>query len=246
MNTFGVDTAGQGFEPGGRQVRPLPRQPADQGALQWLNKLWNDGLIDPEALSQKNETLREKMMNRRIALMADWAWPYWATVTAGKTAVTETVLLPYPTVPGVAKSGVNVTYNPNGGGGILITKNAKNPDAIARLRERGLEGLRSPDDRRRQVGAPADAPARQPRHHVGLGPEGPQAVLRVPGRHARRGRQLQQDAERRLRPEPAHRPGQRLQLLHRQPDRSPWTGSSRCTSSTTTSRTSPPRGRTTP
>jgi putative aldouronate transport system substrate-binding protein len=131
MNTFGVDSAGQGFGLVGGKYVHLRDNPQTKAALQWLNKLWNDGLIDPEALSQKNETLREKMMNRRIAVMADWAWPYWATVTAGKTAVTETVLLPYPTVSGVARSGVNVTYNPNGGGGILITKNAKNPDAIA-------------------------------------------------------------------------------------------------------------------
>jgi putative aldouronate transport system substrate-binding protein len=131
MNTFGVDTAGQGFGLVNGKYVHFRDNPQTKAALLWLNKMWNNGLIDPEALSQKGETLREKMMNRRIAIMADWAWGYWATVTAGKTPVTETVLLPYPTVSGVAKSGVNVTYNPNGGGGILITKNAKNPEAIA-------------------------------------------------------------------------------------------------------------------
>lgn len=131
MNTFGVDTAGQGFGMVGGKYVHFRDNPQTKAALQWLNKLWLDGLIDPEALSQKNETLREKMMNKRVAVMADWAWPYWATVTAGKTAVTETIQLPYPTVSGVAKPGVNVTFNPNGSGGLLITKNAKNPDAIA-------------------------------------------------------------------------------------------------------------------
>jgi len=131
MNTFGVDTAGQGYSLVNGKYVHYRDNAQTKAAFQWLNKLWNDGLIDPEALSQKNETLREKMMNKRVAIMADWAWPYWATVTAGKTAVTETVLLPYPTVAGAAKSGVNVTYNPNGSGGILVTKNAKNPDAVA-------------------------------------------------------------------------------------------------------------------
>lgn len=130
MNTFGVDTAGQGFGLVGGKYVHFRDNPQTKAAFKWLNSMWNEGLIDPEALSQKNETLREKMMNRRIAVMADWAWPYWATVTAGKTPVTETILLPYPTVSGVAKCGVNVTYNPNGSGGLLITKNAKNVEAI--------------------------------------------------------------------------------------------------------------------
>ncbi len=132
MNTFGVSTAGQGFDMVDGKLTHFRDNSQTKAALQWLNKLWLDGLIDPEALSQKNETLREKMMNKRIALMADMAWPYWATVTAGKTPVTETVLLPYPKVTGVAKSGVNVTYNPNGSGGLLITKNAQNPEAIVK------------------------------------------------------------------------------------------------------------------
>lgn len=133
MNTFGVSTAGQGFDMVNGKFTHFRDNAQTKAALQWLNGLWQEGLIDPEALSQKNETLREKMMGKRIALMADWAWPFWQTVTAGKTPVTEMALLEYPTAPGAAKSGVNVTYNPNGGMGILITKNAKNPEAILKL-----------------------------------------------------------------------------------------------------------------
>jgi len=135
MNTFGVSTAGQGFDMVGTKLTHYRDNPQTKAAFVWLNTLWQEGLIDPEALSQKNETLREKMMGKRVALQADWAWPYWQTVTAGKTAVTEMVLLEYPSAPGATKSGVNVTYNPNGGGGLLITKNAKAPatEAILKL-----------------------------------------------------------------------------------------------------------------
>jgi ABC-type glycerol-3-phosphate transport system substrate-binding protein len=131
LPTFGVSVAGQGFEMVGGKLVHFRDNPQTKVAFQWLNTMWNEGLIDPEALSQKNDTLREKLMNKRIALQADWAWPYWQTVTAGKTAVTEMVHLPYPAAPGVAKPGVNVTYNPNGHFGMLVTKNAKNPAAIA-------------------------------------------------------------------------------------------------------------------
>lgn len=132
MNTFGVSTAGQGFEKVGSEYVHFRDNPQTKAAFQWLNTLWNDGLIDPEALSLKNETLREKMMGKRVALQADWAWPYWQTVTSGKTAVTEMVLLEYPTAPGATKPGVNVTYNPNGSGGLVLTKFAKNPEAVVR------------------------------------------------------------------------------------------------------------------
>jgi ABC-type glycerol-3-phosphate transport system substrate-binding protein len=132
MNTFGVDTAGMGFQMVNGKLVNWRDNPQTKAAFKWLNSLWVDGIIDPEALSQKNDTLREKMMGKRVALMADWAWPFWQTVTAGKTAVTDMVLLPYPSVPGVAKPGINVTYNPNGSAyGLMITKNAKNPDLVA-------------------------------------------------------------------------------------------------------------------
>jgi len=134
INTFGVSTAGQGFDKVGTKMTHIRDNPQTKAALQWLNSLWIDGIIDPEALSQKDDTLREKMMGKRVAMMASFAWPYWQTVTAGITPVTDMAFLEYPTAPGAAKSGVNVTYNPNGGGGgILITKNAKNPEAIVNL-----------------------------------------------------------------------------------------------------------------
>jgi len=131
LSTFGVSVAGQGFDVLNGKLVHFRDHPQTKVAFQWLNTMWNEGLIDPEALSQKNDTLREKMMNKRIALQADWAWPYWQTVTAGKTAVTEMIQLPYPTAPGAAKPGVSVTYNPNGHYGLLLTKNAKNIPAVA-------------------------------------------------------------------------------------------------------------------
>ena len=139
LNTFGVSTAGMGFDDYDGEFIHYRDHPQTKAALQWVNTLYRDGLLDPEALSQKNETLREKMMGRRVAAIGDWAWGFWQTVTAGVTPATEMVLIDYPQAPGASRPGVNITYNPYGSNGLLITTNAKNPDAVARFADYAYE-----------------------------------------------------------------------------------------------------------
>ncbi len=132
-STYGVTTAGNGFElqSDGKflNYRDDPRLVT---ALKWLNDMNRAGVVDLELVSQKNEQLQQKLTNKRVGLVPDQAWGFWGLVTAGQGPVTELLKVPFPKVDGVSSLGVQGTYNPNGTSGIFVTKNSKNPDAIAK------------------------------------------------------------------------------------------------------------------
>lgn len=133
VSTFGVSTAGMGFQQLANGSLQNFRDNANTiKALKWLNKLQREGLLDKELISQKDEQLASKLTNKRVALLADEAWPFWGTVTAGKGPVTDLLYLNYPKVAGVSKLGISVTYNPLGTQGVFVSKKNKNPDAVAR------------------------------------------------------------------------------------------------------------------
>lgn len=130
---FGVSTAGNGFEQQANgsflHYRDDPRLVQE---LTWLNKLNREGLLDAEIASQTDEQLQQKLTNQRVALVADEAWRFWGTVTAGKGPVTDLLKIKFPLAPGVTKLGVMDTYNPLGTTGAFVTTRSKNPDAVAK------------------------------------------------------------------------------------------------------------------
>lgn len=131
-STFGVSTAGMGFEKIGNDFVHYRDNPKLKDALLWLNRLYRSGCIDREITAQKNEQLREKLMRRRVAMLADAAWNWWPAITSGVTPATEMEFIHYPRVTGVKSLGVSNIYNPWGSSGLLITTSCKNPDAVAK------------------------------------------------------------------------------------------------------------------
>lgn len=134
LTSFGVSTTGNGFEKqdDGSYLH-FRDDPRTKDAFAWLNKLYREGLIDQELVSQTNEQLVQKLTNQRVALIPDEAWGFWGTVTAGPGPVTELIKLPFPKAPGVTKLGISGTYNPLGTTGAFVTTNSKQPDAVAKF-----------------------------------------------------------------------------------------------------------------
>lgn len=133
LTTFGVSvTYGQGFDIYDGELMNFRQHPDTKRAYEWMNKLYLMGVMDPEFTTQTNDTLIEKLMNRRIALMANPAIDFWNAVTAGKSPATELIYLPFPKVEGVEKLGTSLTYDPYGNNGWLLNKDCSNKEAVAR------------------------------------------------------------------------------------------------------------------
>jgi ABC-type glycerol-3-phosphate transport system substrate-binding protein len=139
LSTFGVSVAGSGFDDYGGTMIHFRDHPKTKEALMWLNKLNSMELLDIEFVTQTNQQLQEKVMNSRVALIADSAFNIWTTVTVGENAATKLQYMDYPDVPGVGKRGIYTTYNPYGNGGLAITKECKDPDAVAKLSNWGQQ-----------------------------------------------------------------------------------------------------------
>lgn len=131
-STFGVSMAGMGFaQQADGSFLHYRDDPRLKSAFQWLNKMKREDLLDQEILAQTNEQMLSKVTTSRVALVADSADSFWTAVTAGKSQATELQYLHYPKVSGVDRPGTSLTFNPDGSGGIFVTANNKNPDAVA-------------------------------------------------------------------------------------------------------------------
>jgi hypothetical protein len=139
LTTYGVSIAKDGWDVYNGELINMRQHPNTKLAYAQMNKLYRMGVMDPELTTQTNDMLVEKLTNRRVALIAGAAWPFWGAVTAGPSPTTELVFVPFPKVDGVSKLGISSTYNPYGNSGWVLTKACQNKDAVAQAADWGSE-----------------------------------------------------------------------------------------------------------
>lgn len=142
LSTFGVSTATAGG------VIPVEKKddgsyefiydnPQYKAAYQWMNKMYREGLIDPEAITDKSERYKEKTKSGRIAMNAGGFFNMDAHIWEILDGPTEPAwyidTIPYPQAPGVSKIGANQIVNPYPGNDLYISKNTKDLDAILKF-----------------------------------------------------------------------------------------------------------------
>lgn len=131
-SAFGFETWNQ---VGGQWV-PYYKVAGFQNMMQWLNKLYSQGLLDQETPTQKNDRFNEKGFAGRYGAAVsgwsvnDWNFRWWNELqTTSKTWFTHIAV---PKVPGVERPAPFHYYSPFGGGaGLAITRKSKNPDVVA-------------------------------------------------------------------------------------------------------------------
>jgi putative aldouronate transport system substrate-binding protein len=145
LSTFGVTTTtgvassastvgGIPVEKKGDSYELIYDNPQYKAAYQWMNKMYRDGLIDPEAITDKKERYKEKNKTGRIAMNAGGFFNMDASLWEVLDGPTEPAwfykAISYPQVEGVSKIGTNQLVNPFPQYDVYINKDTKNLDAI--------------------------------------------------------------------------------------------------------------------
>ena len=154
LSAFGIDVAKSGYMKVGGKWTHWRDNPQYKEALFFLNDLNRAGVMDKEYASTTDSQLVEKLLSKRVGVYIGAAWPFWATVTAGVTAVTELELINFPHPEGVTKNGTLGVKNPYGSGAVMLSSQTKYADQIMKwfdyYAERGKyrdwEGLNGPFD----------------------------------------------------------------------------------------------------
>lgn len=146
MSMFGVRSMDNGFneQPDGTAV-PDYKLPGFKEAFQWLNRLYLDGLLDPETAFQKTDLFKEKVNNLRFGAMLFGGWDNPNVTTLKNHKIPEAITyydlkqqgLPegwfypvkLPTVPGKALAQY-ANYNPFGTNGTGLSAKIKDPDTL--------------------------------------------------------------------------------------------------------------------
>ncbi len=140
LSTFGVDTAnGVSGMPAvmdinGNEVFEYDN-PNYKTAYQWMNKMYQEGLIDMEATTMSQERFKEKIESGQVGIFTTDLWnsglnETWKNYDSGDDSVTfyyEPVA--DPQVQGV-KSGYTSYTNPNPGYMVFINKDTKHLNAV--------------------------------------------------------------------------------------------------------------------
>lgn len=157
MSMFGVktETSGIGWNAGadGAMIPDYQTEGFKQG-FQWLNKLHQQGLIDPETAFHKRDLFLEKANSLRYGSMLFHGWdnPNGTILTNHNLPPTTTynelerqglpenwyIPVPLPKVGDIQPTQY-ANFNPFGGLGTGISKETKNPDALMK----GLDWMHS-------------------------------------------------------------------------------------------------------
>ncbi|NEW09087.1 extracellular solute-binding protein [Paenibacillus sp. SYP-B3998] len=110
------------------KVHYAPMEEGYKGYLTFMNKLWNEDLLDHETFSQTNDQKKAKGKNNQIGLVADW----FAAFTYGGDPNNDNPLMtPVKSeVPGSPVYAKHPGLSSNGT--FAITKNNKSPEASMR------------------------------------------------------------------------------------------------------------------
>lgn len=138
LSTFGVTTSSAGgvipVEKKGGDYVLIYDDPQYKVAYQWMNKMYREGLLDHEVMTDKKERYKEKNKTGRVAMNAGGFFNMDASLWEVLDGPTEPSwyyeAVPYPQVPGVDHVGYNQIVNPYPQDDVYISKNTKNLDAI--------------------------------------------------------------------------------------------------------------------
>ncbi|GGA35893.1 hypothetical protein [Paenibacillus physcomitrellae] len=138
LSTFGVSTATAGgvipVEKQGDGYQFIYDDPQYKEAYKWMNKMYREGLIDHEAITDKKERYKEKNKTGRTAMNAGGFFNMDASLWEVLDGPTEPAwyyeTIPYPKVEGVDQIGANQIVNPYPADDVYISKNTKNLNAI--------------------------------------------------------------------------------------------------------------------
>lgn len=103
-------------------------------ALTFLNKCYNNGILDPEALTFDSNQQTEAYNQGKYAVIMDWFWNMW-TADSALSQVNPDVYYKCIPVP-AGTEGVQPYFGYNhraGSSGVVITKNCKDPEAAMRF-----------------------------------------------------------------------------------------------------------------
>lgn len=141
LSAFGVTTGSAGgvipvSEQNGEFVL-LFDDPQYKAAYQWMNKMYQAKLIDPEVVTDKKERYKEKNKSGRTALNAGSFFNVDATLWETLDGPTEPgwyyQVIPFPKVEGVERVGANQVVNPYPGYDVYISKETKKLEAILKF-----------------------------------------------------------------------------------------------------------------
>lgn len=111
--------------------------PGFKAAYKWMNRLYQEKLIDPEALTDKSERYIEKNKNGRYAMNIGSFWNFDASLWEQLDGPTGPGWfykpIPFPKIEGVSGPGATQIINPYPGHDTYISKNTKNLDAILKF-----------------------------------------------------------------------------------------------------------------
>ncbi|AIQ58616.1 hypothetical protein [Paenibacillus borealis] len=137
LTAFGVTTGGNGIDKRGDDFVFAYDDPNYKAAYQWMNKMYQEKLIDPEVVTSKKEQYAEKNKSGRIAFNVGSFWNIPASTWETLDGPTEPgwfyEAVPFPKVEGVEKLGINQVTNPNPGYDVYISGKTKNLEAILKF-----------------------------------------------------------------------------------------------------------------
>ncbi|WP_340393498.1 hypothetical protein [Paenibacillus sp. FSL E2-0177] len=137
LTAFGVTTAGNGVDKRGDDFVFAYDDPNYKAAYQWMNKMYQEKLIDPEVVTSKREQYTEKNKSGRIAFNVGSFWNIPASAWETLDGPTEPgwfyEAIPFPKVDGVEKVGINQVTNPNPGYDVYVSEKTKNLEAILKF-----------------------------------------------------------------------------------------------------------------
>lgn len=139
LTAFGVDVSTQGLAPvkkvGDSFMFHLD-DPAYKAGYAWISKMYRDGLIDQEVVTQKLELFKEKGGKGKYAIMPTSMWNFtwsWEPLDGPTAAAWYFEPVPNPKVTGVDKPGTLQIINPYPGYAIYVSKNTKHLDQILKF-----------------------------------------------------------------------------------------------------------------
>ncbi|GGF96093.1 extracellular solute-binding protein [Paenibacillus abyssi] len=111
---------------------PAEVKPGMKDALAWLNKMYEEGLIDPEFLSQDRQSMEQKVFTNRVGIVGHLAGDvaYWAENVKKGDPNAEFVPAPSPVGPTGTSGGI-VTAPEQGGW--IIPVGTENPENVIKL-----------------------------------------------------------------------------------------------------------------
>jgi len=100
-------------------------------AFAWLKGLYEEGLIDPEFITNENSNMREKFYSGQGAIMADYCTKYITNQTNFDAVGKPTEAIPIYTL--VGPNGDKGNLNESGGEAMALSVTCKNPEAAVDL-----------------------------------------------------------------------------------------------------------------